>query len=53
MLIGLTTIHYAQAEELQAGIAGSKLLTFDGGHIFFLFRERERFFVALEGFLSG
>jgi pimeloyl-ACP methyl ester carboxylesterase len=47
------TVPYAQAEELHASITGSKLLTFDGGHIFFLFRERERFLAAVEGFLSG
>jgi len=46
------TVPYAQAEELHAGIAGSKLLAFDGGHIFFLFRERERFFDAVEDYLS-
>ncbi len=42
---------YALAEELRAGIAGSTLLAFDGGHIFFLMRERQRFLDAVAAFL--
>jgi 3-oxoadipate enol-lactonase len=44
---------YALAEELHAGIAGSNLLTFEGGHIFFLFGERQRFLDAVAAFLGG
>ena len=46
------TAPYALAEELHAGIADSQLLTFPGGHIFFLFRERQRFLDAVLGFLG-
>jgi len=41
------TAPFALAEELHAGIAGSRLLTFEGGHIFFFFRERARFLDAV------
>ena len=41
------------AEELCAGIAGSQLLTFAGGHVFFFFRERQRFLDAIAAFLGG
>lgn len=44
---------YALAEELHAGIAGSTLEPFAGGHIFFLFRERQRFLDVVQAFLSG
>ncbi len=46
-------VPYALAEELHAGIAGSQLLPFDGGHIFFLFRERQRFLDAIIAFLGA
>jgi len=46
------TAPYALAEELHAGIVGSQLLTFAGGHIFFLFRERQRFLDAVQAFLG-
>jgi 3-oxoadipate enol-lactonase len=32
------------AEGMHRGIAGSKMVTFNGGHLFFLMRERARFF---------
>ena len=41
------TAPYRLAEELHAGIAGSRLLTFEGGHLFLLFRERARFLDAV------
>jgi len=47
------TVPYALAEELHAGIAGSQLLPFEGGHIFFLMRERQRFFDVIADFLGG
>lgn len=48
------TVPVALAEELQAGIAGSRLLAFAGGHIFFFLpSERQRFLDALTAFLSG
>ncbi len=39
------------AEEMHAGIAGSKMLTFEGGHLFFLMRERQQFLDAVDGFV--
>jgi pimeloyl-ACP methyl ester carboxylesterase len=46
------TAPYPLAEELNHGIPKSKLITFDGGHIFFLFRERERFLTEVAHFLG-
>lgn len=46
------TVPYALAEEMHAGIAGSKMLAFAGGHIFFLFRERQRFLDAIADFVG-
>ncbi len=43
---------YSLAEELHAGIARSQMLTFAGGHIFFFFRERQRFLEATAQFLE-
>ena len=43
---------YALAEEMHAGIEGSKMLTFAGGHIFFLMRERQQFLDAIAEFLQ-
>ncbi len=37
------TVPYYLAEELYSGIRGSKMLTFEGGHIFFLMRPRQQF----------
>jgi pimeloyl-ACP methyl ester carboxylesterase len=42
----------AMAEELHRGIAGSRLLTFTGGHLFFLIRERQRFVDAVADFVG-
>lgn len=46
------TAPYALAEEMRAGIAGSKLIAFAGGHIFFFLRERQAFLEALAAFLD-
>lgn len=40
------------AEEMHAGIKGSKMQTFPGGHIFFMMRP-EQFCQAVIGFLTG
>ena len=37
---------------LHRGIAGSRLLTFTGGHLFFLIRERQRFVDAVADFVG-
>jgi hypothetical protein len=42
----------AMAEELHRGLPGSQLLTFKGGHLFFLIRERERFVAAVANFVG-
>jgi len=41
------TVPYYLAEEMHSGIEDSKMLTFEGGHIFFLMRERQRFLDAI------
>ncbi len=46
-----TVAPFHLAAEMHAAIAGSKLLAFEGGHVFFLFRERARFFAVVEEFL--
>lgn len=46
------TTLFAGAEELHAGIAGSRLVAFDGGHLFMLFRERRRFLDIATAFLD-
>jgi 3-oxoadipate enol-lactonase len=43
---------FALAEEMQRGIHGSTLLSFAGGHLFFLLRERQRFLDATADFLG-
>src|SRR5450631_4470178 len=45
---GDRTAPYALAEEMHAGIQGLRLLPFKGGHIFFLFGERQQFLDATE-----
>ena len=40
------------AEEMHARIPGSKLVLFQGGHLFFQLRERDRFRQELEAALS-
>ena len=47
-----TTTPYALAEEMHAHIAGSRLITFEGGHLFFLFRERQAFLNAVAAYLE-
>ena len=42
----------AMAEEPHRGIAGSQLLTFKGGHLFFLIRERRGFVDAVADFVG-
>lgn len=42
---------YVLVEEMHTGISGSKMLTFDGGHLFFLMRERQQFLDAVEAFV--
>ncbi len=44
---------YPLAEELHAGIQGSHLMSFQGGHLFFLFRERQPFLNATAAFLGS
>ena len=46
------SVPYVLAEEMHAGIEGSKMLTFAGGHIFFLMRERQQFLDAIVEFLQ-
>jgi hypothetical protein len=41
------------AEEMQDRIAGSKLVTFDGGHRFFLTRERDEFAERVAAFVRS
>lgn len=47
------TVPYTLAEELHTGIVNSNLLLFDGGHIFFLTRQRQRFLDAIATFLGA
>jgi pimeloyl-ACP methyl ester carboxylesterase len=47
------TVPYALAEEMHAGIAESKMLSFEGGHLFFWMSERQRFLDAAAEFLGG
>jgi len=44
---------YALAEEMHAGIRGSQLMTFQGGHLFFLLSERQKFLDATAEFLGS
>lgn len=43
---------YYLAEEMRAGIQGSKIIPFNGGHIFFFMRERQQFLEAIAQFLG-
>lgn len=40
------------AEEMHQGISGSVLKMFEGGHLFFMWREREGYLTAVSAFLS-
>lgn len=46
------TAPYSLAEEMRAGIQGSKIIPFNGGHLFFFLRERQRFLEAIAQFLG-
>ncbi len=46
------TIPLYLAEEMHAAIKGSKMLTFGGGHLFFLIKERQKFLDAVAEFLK-
>jgi pimeloyl-ACP methyl ester carboxylesterase len=43
---------YSLAEEMHAGIKGSKMITFNGGHIFFILRPQQ-FVKAITDFLDS
>jgi pimeloyl-ACP methyl ester carboxylesterase len=43
---------YTFAEEMHARIQGSCLVPFEGGHLFFLFRERQAFLNAVAAHLD-
>jgi 3-oxoadipate enol-lactonase len=47
------SIAYKLAEEMHRGIEGSKMLSFAGGHLFFLMKERQRFLDAIVEFLDS
>ena len=47
------TVRRPLVEELHDGIAGSKLVRFDGGHMFFLFRQRGAFLDQVEAFVRA
>ena len=46
------SIPYYLAEEMHTGIKDSKMLTFEGGHLFFLMKERQQFLYAVAEFLK-
>jgi hypothetical protein len=46
-------MQYRLAEETHAGIPDSQLIPFRGGHIFFLFTERQRFLEETATFLGS
>jgi 3-oxoadipate enol-lactonase len=46
------SVPYALAEEMHAGIKGSKILTFAGGHLFFFMKERQQFLDAIAEFVG-
>ena len=41
------SVPYHLAEEMHTGIKDSKMLTFEGGHLFFLMKERLTFLEAV------
>lgn len=43
---------YRLAEEMHKGIRGSKMITFNGGHLFFIFRSKQ-FIEAISDFLES
>ena len=46
------TVPYHLAEEMHTGIKGSKMLTFEGGHLFFLMKERQQFLDTVAEFVK-
>jgi pimeloyl-ACP methyl ester carboxylesterase len=46
------TVPTALVEEMHDRIAGSKLVMFDGGHMFFLLRERDQFLDQVAAFVA-
>jgi 3-oxoadipate enol-lactonase len=46
------SVPYHLAEEMHTGIKDSKMLTFEGGHLFFLMKERQKFLDAVAEFLK-
>ena len=42
-----------EAEAMQRGIAGSRMVTFNGGHVFFIMRERKAFFESVTAAMSA
>jgi pimeloyl-ACP methyl ester carboxylesterase len=47
------SIPYYLAEEMHTGIKGSKILTFEGGHLFFLVKERQQFLDSVAKFVTS
>jgi 3-oxoadipate enol-lactonase len=46
------TVPYYLAEEMHSSIEDSKMLTFEGGHIFFLIKERQKFLDMIAEFVQ-
>ena len=46
------TVPYYLAEEMHSCIEDLKMLTFEGGHIFFLMKERQQFLEAVVEFVK-
>ena len=46
------TIPYYLAEEMHTGTKDSKMLAFEGGHLFFIMRERQQFLDAVAKFVQ-
>ena len=46
------SVPYHLAEEMHTGIKDSKMLTFEGGHLFFLMKERLTFLEAVAEFVK-
>jgi pimeloyl-ACP methyl ester carboxylesterase len=42
-----------EAQAMQRGIAGSTMVTFNGGHVFFLMRERKAFYESVTAAMSA
>ena len=46
------SVPYHLAEGMHSEIKGSKMLTFEGGHLFFLMKERQKFLDAVAEFVK-